>query len=69
MSIKTKQRRRYASAYKFAKLSALNGMIDRGGEYAKDGHKVKRRLSEFWIKRTSQDVEGFFKPQHAVPTP
>ena len=69
MSEKTKHpRRRYAAAYKFAKLAALNGMIEQGGEYAKDGHKEKRRMSESWMKRTSRNVEGFFKPQRAVPT-
>lgn len=69
MPDKTKhQRRRYAAEHKFAKLAALNGMIDQGGEYAKDGCKGKRRMSESWMKRTSRNVEGFFKPQHAVPT-
>ena len=53
---------------KFDKLAALNGLIEQGGEYAKDGHKERRRMSESWMKRTSRNVEGFFKPQHAVPT-
>lgn len=66
MSDKTKhQRRRYAAEHKFAKFAALNGMIDQGGEYAKDGRKAKRKLADSWTKRTSRNVEGFFKPQHA----
>ena len=61
MSEKTKhQRRRYAAAYKFAKLAALNGMIEQGGEYAKDGHKEKRRMSESWMKRGGANTLGFY---------
>ena len=60
MPDKTKHRRRYAAAYKFAKLAALNGMIEQGGEYATDGHKEKRRMSNSWTKRGGADTRGFF---------
>lgn len=66
MSDKTKhQRRRYAAEHKFAKFAALNGMIDQGGEYAKDGRKAKRKMADSWSRRGGHNVEGFYKPQHA----
>ena len=61
MSDKTKhQRRRYAAAYKFAKLAALNDLIEQGGEYVKEGRKEKRRMSDSWTKRGGADTKGFF---------
>lgn len=66
MSDKTKhQRRRYAAEHKFAKFAALNGMIDQGGEYAKDGRKAKRKMADSRSRRGGHNVEGFYKPQHA----
>lgn len=61
MSKKPKhQRRRYAAEYKFAKLAALNDLIEQGGEYVKDLHKEKRRMSDSWTKRGGADIRGFF---------
>ena len=66
MSDKTKHpRRRYAAEHKFAMLAALNGLIDQGGEFAKDGHKAKRKVADSWSRRGGRNVEGFYKPQHA----
>ena len=67
MSDKTKhQRRRYAAEHKFAKFAALNGLIDKGGEYAKDGRKAKRKMSDTWTRRGGNNVTGFHKPQAAA---
>ncbi len=63
MSDKTKhQRRRYAAEHRFAKLAALNGLIDLGGDYAKAGRKAKRKMADSWSRRGWCNVEGFYKP-------
>lgn len=59
------QRRRYAAEHKFARIAAIAGLIDAGGEYAKDGRKARKKLSESWHKRQSKNVQGFWKPANA----
>ena len=66
MSDKTKhQRRRYAAEHKFAKVGAFNGLIDQGGEYAKDGRKAKLKMADSWSRRGGRNVKGYYKPQLA----
>ena len=47
---------------KFDKIAALDA------QGTQESRKEKRRMSDSWMKRTSRNVKGFFKPQHAVPT-
>ena len=54
---------------KFDKIAALNGLIEQGGEYAKDGYKEKRRMSESWTKRGGADTRGFFDQAAAAQHP
>lgn len=68
MSDKTNhQRRRYAAEHKFARFAELNGLVDLGGENAKDGRRAKKKAAESWTKRNSNNATGFHKPTKAAP--
>ena len=44
---------------KFDKIAALDA------QGTQESRKEKRRMSDSWMKRTSRNVAGFYKPQHA----
>ena len=58
-------RKRYAAQYKFARLDAMNGLIDAMGSEAGGVAKAKRRLNDTWNKRVSNNVTGFYDPKKA----
>ncbi len=63
MSDKTKhQRMRYRAEHLVAKMAAFNGLIDVGGDLAKDGRRAKKKAAETWTKRNSTNATGMHKP-------
>lgn len=68
MSDKTKhQRRRYRAEYLLAKMAAFNGLIDSGGDNAKDGRRAKKKASEVWTRRGATNTNGMHKPTPPRP--
>ena len=52
---------------KFAKLKAMNTAIDAGGSDAAGVAKAKRRLSDSWTKRNSNNTNGTWKAKNSKP--
>lgn len=69
LSAKQAAARACKSAHKkFAKLKAMNTAIDAGGSDAAGVAKAKRRLSDTWNKRVSNNAAGFYDPKKAKGT-
>ena len=67
MADRITERRRYAvTARKFARIAELNGLQDAGGSDGRDASKAKGASHDTWIKRKSNNVVGFYKPQRKV---
>lgn len=49
----TKRKNKFEATDYFAKLKALNEIIDQGGEAAKDAQKIKNSLSMATFKKTA----------------
>jgi hypothetical protein len=47
-------------------MDALNNMIAEGGDAAAAANKAKRAMRDTWMRRTSNNVTGFHKPQPRV---
>ncbi len=63
MSHKSKRERKYAASYRADRMDALNNMIAEGGDAAAAANKAKRAMRDTWMRRTSNNVTGFHKPQ------
>lgn len=64
MSDKTKhQRLRYKAEHLMARMAAFNGLIDIGGDLAKDGRRAKKKAAEVWTRRGGTNTTGLYKPQ------
>ena len=59
-----KVQRAYA---KFARLKAMNSAIDAGGSDAAGVAKAKRKLSDSWTKRNSNNTNGTWKAKNSKP--
>ena len=66
MSHKSKRERKYAASYRADRMDALNNMIAEGGDAAAAANKAKRAMRDTWMRRTSNNVTGFHKPQPRV---
>ena len=52
---------------KFARLKAMNSAIDAGGSDAAGVAKAKRRLSDSWTKRNSNNTAGIWNAKNSKP--
>ena len=52
---------------KFAKLKAMNTAIAAGGSDAAGVAKAKRKLSDSWTKRNSNNTNGTWKAKNSKP--
>ncbi len=66
MSHKSKRERKYAASYRADRMDALNSMIAEGGDAALAAQKAKKAMRDTWMRRTSNNVTGFHKPQPRV---
>ena len=59
-----KVQRAYA---KFTRLAAMNTAIDAGGSDAAGVAKAKRKMSDSWTKRNSNNTTGTWKAKNSKP--
>ena len=66
MTHKSKRERKYAASYRADRMDALNTMVAEGGDAAAAANKAKRAMRDTWMRRASNNVTGFHKPQPRV---
>lgn len=64
MTHKSKRERKYAASYRAERIAGLNEMADTGTVDDKvAARKAKAAMRDTWVRRTSNNVTGFAKPQ------
>lgn len=63
MSHKSKRERKYAAQFRADRIEALNAMQDQGGSDSIAARQAKAKMRDTWVRRSSNNVTGFHKPQ------
>lgn len=66
MAHKSKRERKYAATFRAERIAALNEMQDAGGDAGIAARQQKAKMRDTWMRRTSNNVTGFYKPQRKV---